>query len=80
MRKLQSRRLITFKCLGYNLNDDDFVQSMLTFAIDYKLDRQKLRRRALIRVSCEFISDIAFNLQAQILYSQFKESLNIKHT
>lgn len=78
--KKHVRRLIFFKCLGYNLDGDDFVQNMRTFAIDYRLDRQKLRRRAIIRVSNEFITDIAIFDQARILYQQFKESLNIKHT
>lgn len=72
----QARRLKHFK-IRHGRNNDDFIQARYSFVIEYKLDRQRIRRRQLFSFPETFLNDKKF--LSQQIYTQFKESNNIRH-
>lgn len=78
----QKRKLIKFQFRGLGLNNNDFINCMTSAVIRYRLNRQKYDRVFIMSFTNEFLSDTAISakLLTQLIYSSFKESLNIKHT
>lgn len=78
----RNRKLKSFHFKGIGIMNNDFIQSLRTCVIYYTLKGQKIRRIWYFQMNEDAYCDLIKQpkLFANFIYTNFKTSLNIKHT